>query len=221
MYSNYRELMYVGLIFGVEFFLGTLFREYTDSFIESTFIARKTAYILVVVVICLLIYFGIKKRILSGIRIDFDETNFSNLLKWTFLCCVCTIMSFCFTMFLFSFSDSAWVVGSNVSSDSSKLLFGEKIIYLIASSIGAPVMEELIYRGVLIGFLKKYCNINAVIIVSSLIFGILHFTSIAVIFNATLMGLAFSYMYVKTDNLAFSMMMHGILNCVVILKSCF
>ncbi|MBR5129105.1 MAG: CPBP family intramembrane metalloprotease, partial [Firmicutes bacterium] len=52
-------------------------------------------------------------------------------------------------------------------------------------------------------------------------FGILHFTSISLIFNAIVMGLAFGYMYVKKDNLALSMTMHAILNCVVVMKSYF
>lgn len=101
------------------------------------------------------------------------------------------------------------------------LLGSEKVIYFIATAIGAPVVEELVYRGVLIGILREYCDIRIAIILSSIIFGVLHFTSISVIFNAIIMGMAFSYMYVKTDNLAFSMTMHGVLNSAVVLKSYF
>ena len=219
MYGNYRELLYVGLILGVEFFFGNLFKECTDLFIESTFMSRNVAYLLNVIAVCVIIYVGTKKGIISKIRIDFDEVTFSNLLKWSLLCLFCMILSLLFTVFLLSFSDSAWVVGGNVSSNNAELLFSEKVIYLIVSAIGAPVVEELVCRGVLIGVLRKHCDIRVAILVISLIFGVLHFTSISVIFNASIMGLAFSYMYVKTDNLVFSMYMHGIMNCVVVLKS--
>ena len=221
MYNKYRELMYIGLILGVEFFLGALFKEYTNLFIESALISRKVAYLLSVIIVCILIYIGIKKKIISKIRMDFDEINLGNLFKWTFICMLCTILSVCFTIFLLSFSESPWVVSSNISSDNNILLGSEKVIYFIATAIGAPVVEELVYRGVLIGILRKYCDIRIAIILSSIIFGVLHFTSISVIFNAIIMGIAFSYMYVKTDNLAISMTMHGVLNGAVVLKSYF
>lgn len=144
------------------------------------------------------------------------------LVRVVFLCTMnSTILSVCFTIFLLSFSESPWVVSSNISSDNNMLLGSEKVIYFIATAIGAPVVEELVYRGVLIGILREYCDIRIAIILSSIIFGVLHFTSISVIFNAIIMGMAFSYMYVKTDNLAFSMTMHGVLNSAVVLKSYF
>ena len=213
--------MYIGLILGVEFFLAALFKQYTDIYIESAFISRKVAYLLGVIVVCLLIYIGIKKGILSNIRIDFDEINLDTMFKATFLCLLCTILSVIITIFLLSFSDSAWVVSSNINSDNGALSLSEKIVYLIATAIGAPVVEELVFRGVLIGILRKYTNVRTSIIISVIIFGILHFTSISVIFNAIVMRLAFGYMYVKKDNLALSMTMHAILNCAVVMKSYF
>lgn len=221
MYNNYRELMYVGLIFGVNFFLGALFKEYTNLFIESELISRKVAYILGIIVVCILIYVGIKKEILPKIRIDFDEINLDTMFKSTLMCLLCTILGVIFTIFLLSFSDSAWVVSSNINSDNGALSLSEKIVYLFATAIGAPVVEELVFRGVLIGILRKYTNVRTAIIISAIIFGILHFTSISVIFNAIVMGLAFGYMYVKKDNLALSMTMHAILNCAVVMKSYF
>lgn len=221
MYSNYRELIYVGLILGVYFFLGALFREYTDLFFESILISRKVAYLLCVTIVCFLIYIGIKKGILSKIRIDFAEINLDTMFKSTLMCLLCTILGVIFTIFLLSFSDSAWVVSSNINSDNGALSLSEKIVYLIATAIGAPVVEELVFRGVLIGILRKYTNVRTAIIISAIIFGTLHFTSISVIFNAIVMGLAFGYMYVKKDNLALSMTMHAILNCAVVMKSYF
>ena len=143
------------------------------------------------------------------------------MFKSTLMCLLCTILGVIFTIFLFSFSDSAWVVSSNINSDNGALSLSEKIVYLIATAIGAPVVEELVFRGVLIGILRKYTNVRTSIIISAIIFGTLHFTSISVIFNAIVMGLAFGYMYVKKDNLALSMTMHAILNCAVVMKSYF
>jgi len=84
--------------------------------------------------------------------------------------------------------------------------------------IWAPIVEEIIFRGVLRRFIKKN---TLFIIISALIFGILHTFREDGIVNiivmampyATLGGI-FAYVYTKTENLTCNMCMHAFHNLI-------
>ncbi|MPQ42887.1 CPBP family intramembrane glutamic endopeptidase [Clostridium tarantellae] len=85
-------------------------------------------------------------------------------------------------------------------------------IYLFLSvCIFAPFIEEFMYRGIILnGFFKKYTP-NISIILSSLIFAIVHF-NIPQGINAFLLGLILGYVYLKTHSIYICIFMHFINN---------
>lgn len=81
-------------------------------------------------------------------------------------------------------------------------------ITVIAYTILGPIVEEIIYRGILLEQLRKNGNEYA-IIVSAVIFAIGHFqSSIIVIFTGVFLGI----IYVVTNNLKISIMLHMLIN---------
>ena len=82
------------------------------------------------------------------------------------------------------------------------------IIYAICI---APILEEIVFRGVLMTYLKKY-GIQTAIIVSSLFFGISHY-NIYMIIPAFFIGVVLAYVSYKYS-IKYSILLHILLNIV-------
>ena len=110
------------------------------------------------------------------------------------------------------------------------VLFGEPSIstglgwFLLIFMLIPGIWEELAFRGVILNLqLKKYSQTTSIIL-NGVLFGLFHFvnllfganlyfTSIQVIY-ASFLGIAFSYMYVKTKSLLPSMIAHYLIDSV-------
>ncbi|MGL4741009.1 MAG: lysostaphin resistance A-like protein [Sarcina sp.] len=82
-----------------------------------------------------------------------------------------------------------------------------KLSGVLQSFIYAPLIEELMYRGIILNSLiKKYPEKVALILTSSL-FGIMHFNFYQTL-NAFLVGLMIGYLYIKTKSLYLCIVIH-------------
>lgn len=83
---------------------------------------------------------------------------------------------------------------------------------IFATVIMAPLMEELFFRGAIQGHLmRKWKNPIWAIVVSSLLFGVIHGNPVQIFF-AFLTGLALGWMYYRTGSLLPGMLMHFVNN---------
>ena len=74
-----------------------------------------------------------------------------------------------------------------------------------------PIVEETLFRGIILrGFLKNY-NTNKAVIVSAIIFGIIHLNPIRVV-SAAFAGIFLGFIYAKTRTLSSSIALHSINN---------
>lgn len=89
--------------------------------------------------------------------------------------------------------------------------YSDKFYFPLLVVILGPIYEELVYRGILINILRKFMNINLVIILTSLLFGVGH-QNITQTTYAFVGGLVFGLIYVYTDNLIYSILAHSINN---------
>ena len=81
---------------------------------------------------------------------------------------------------------------------------------LVFVSIFAPMVEEFIFRKVLIDRMRVYGD-TAAIVVSALMFGLFH-GNFSQFFYAFFLGILFGYIYTITGKLRYSVMMHMIVN---------
>lgn len=88
-------------------------------------------------------------------------------------------------------------------------LWLDVIVYLYICLLG-PVLEELIFRGVLLEGLRKYGNTFG-IIMSSVLFGLMH-QNFSQCIPAICMGIVWAYMAVKFDSILPSTLLHIINN---------
>lgn len=85
------------------------------------------------------------------------------------------------------------------------------VFSFMAIVIAAPILEELIFRGIILnGLLKKYSPIKS-IIVSSVLFGIVHLNPWQFV-SASIIGLFSGWIYYKTQKLTLSIIIHMVNN---------
>ena len=92
----------------------------------------------------------------------------------------------------------------------------EFIVNFLGVAILAPIIEEFVFRGVIMSRLAKHGNGFAVV-VSGLIFGLAHSDVVSVVF-ATIVGLAFGWIYLKTGNLWVTIFVHFLNNALAVLQ---
>lgn len=78
---------------------------------------------------------------------------------------------------------------------------------LIAVAVMAPLFEELIFRGIILDGLLKRKSILKAILISSLLFGIVHFNPWQFI-PAFVIGTFSGWIYYRTKNLSYSILIH-------------
>ncbi|WPC39435.1 type II CAAX endopeptidase family protein [Clostridium sp. JS66] len=96
-------------------------------------------------------------------------------------------------------------------SDSNSLY--SIIINGIAASFIAPIVEELIFRGVILNRLKIKIGVKKAIIVSSILFGMIHYE--LGILSAIIFGVCMSLIYLKTRNIFATITIHIINNFMI------
>ena len=94
----------------------------------------------------------------------------------------------------------------------------EALLLIISAGVAAPVIEEALFRGFLFGSLRRIVGVPAAIILSGLIFGLVHMNSVATVLLTATAGMIFAYIYAMTGNLIHSMLVHSIFNLAMIFK---
>ena len=165
----------------------------------------------------ILLFFAWALKGTTGLNADFENVlqsdNFREIL---YVFAINLIFAFLFTYLislldiLLGFGDPTWVSIWDIDSvtvDSSVLLFDA-----ITAIFFAPVIEELIFRGVLFNRLKIRIGIIPAMLISSFLFGIGH--DFGGITSAFLFGICMCILYLKTDNILVPMTVHFINNVV-------
>lgn len=82
---------------------------------------------------------------------------------------------------------------------------------LLATCIFVPIMEELIYRGVVMGELRQICSDRTAILIQAAIFGLIHANFIQSVY-AFVLGLVIGYIYYKSQSILLSIASHVLFN---------
>lgn len=87
----------------------------------------------------------------------------------------------------------------------------DTLLYIFTLCIIVPVAEELVFRGVVIGFLKKAFKPWAAILISAAGFGLLHGVSVHIGY-ALICGILIASSYYLTESLIAPILMHMLFN---------
>ena len=135
------------------------------------------------------------------------------------------LMWLCFAFLCFFVADlagfagqivEAWIYnffGIEVQNDLAEMTyitpFGVNFLFI---GVLAPIFEELIYRKAIIDRLRRYGDLPAILI-SGLIFGLIH-GNFSQVFYSMAIGLVLGYVYVRTGNVLYTILLHATFNLV-------
>jgi len=102
------------------------------------------------------------------------------------------------------------IISINTWDYSNKNIFSSVFYFIVL----APIIEEFIFRGIILNRFKKKYNQKSVIIISSILFALLHFDPN--VFSRFLLGLLASLLYIETKNIINCMIFHSLNNLTVL-----
>ena len=85
------------------------------------------------------------------------------------------------------------------------------LLFFVTATIAAPIFEEILFRGFLLSSLTRYLPTWGAIALSSLIFAVAHL-SLSEVLPLTVLGMVLGFVYVRSQNLLASMLLHGLWN---------
>ncbi|GER67780.1 putative membrane peptidase YdiL [Weizmannia acidilactici] len=88
-------------------------------------------------------------------------------------------------------------------------------LVILISSIAGPILEEIVFRKIIFGTLRRRFSFIVSGVVSSVIFGLAH-TEISHLFLYSLLGLTLAFLYEKTKRITVSMFAHVSMNTIVV-----
>ena len=89
---------------------------------------------------------------------------------------------------------------------------GNPFITFLYTSIGAPIVEEIIFRKILLNKVRRFGDLPAILI-TGIAFGLFHM-NLAQIFYAAALGIIFAYVTLRTNTIRYSILLHIIVNTI-------
>lgn len=89
-------------------------------------------------------------------------------------------------------------------------------VFLISIGIIGPICEEILFRGAIYGWFRRYYKPWIGIMISSLIFGLLHYETLTRLLFALSIGVYMAWMYEREKTLAAPITLHILNNSIVV-----
>lgn len=156
------------------------------------------------------IYFMLMKKIPDSNRGEVVKMKPSRFLLIFFICAA--------AMYITNFMSSiltiaiAYLKGDTelLNPAAEAILNSNYYISLIYASIIAPIIEELIFRKVLLDKLRRYGDIPAILL-TGLAFGLFHM-NLPQFFYAAVLGFIFAYVTIRTNTVKYAIILHMMIN---------
>lgn len=214
MFEEMKTRYFIGLLFIwlVAFGIVAIFYPYSDNFTETGI-----SLILYVVVPITFFRYYFRKHGIAVREVVFRKGSGSWLLSIVGI----MVLSIAFSLSVFWLQLYALMPISPGLVDFflEPIPFPDSPIFLVITviSIGliGPIAEEFIFRGMLLHRMMKKTSMWGGILISSILFGILH----ADIIGATIFGIITSLLYLKTGNLLIPILLHIFNNSIAIIIS--
>lgn len=119
-----------------------------------------------------------------------------------------------------SFAENSELLQKSIEKQESSIpdVFtgGQALAALLATIVIAPIVEEILFRGIIMGELQKAFRPWAAILLQTLIFGAAHMFIFQSIF-AVVVGIFLGIIYYKTKSICASIICHGVFNLSVMI----
>lgn len=143
-----------------------------------------------------------------------EEVNKLKPLQFVIIFFVCTAVMYItnffsvFLTFIISLLKGGSLLDLNPLTD--VLIDSNLIIRILYAAIAAPIVEEIIFRKLLLNKLRRYGDLPAIIL-SAAAFGLFHM-NVAQMFYATALGIIFAYVAIRTNTIRYNILLHILVN---------
>lgn len=100
------------------------------------------------------------------------------------------------------------------------LTAGSPLAVFITTAVLGPIIEEVVFRGIIQKSINQVKSGWLPIVISALVFGISHMVLIQSVYTF-MMGLVVGYIYQKTENLAYPIIIHIVMNSIANIEGLF
>lgn len=179
----------------------------------DNFIFVRILFIIIITLIGMVVIDDLKKKDKIRIKkyLNPRKINISLLLEYLFLTFIIRIVLEQLILFL-PFKETIVQVPSDIF---------EIIVEFIATCIFAPIFEEITFRFGLYKKLNKKYNVVISMIITSLVFAIVHLYNVDGIIILSVLALMWNYSFNKTNNLMYPIMLHFFHNIYALSSSLF
>ncbi|GAF17553.1 CAAX amino terminal protease family protein [Bacillus sp. JCM 19046] len=202
-------IMQTGLALGSSFFLHTTFGIDMESGVNVG-LSSLITFSIGLIVILLLLY---KDKEMGG-GLPGEKTTTLETVSWSIVG-----VFLVFATQMVAGLIETYVFGIEAGSDNTAVLveFANQFLpFIFVIAILGPIIEELVFRKAIFGWLYVRSNFFVAGLVSSLIFAVIHFDFEHLLIYAA-MGFSFAFLYVKTKRIIVPIISHIALNSFVVI----
>ncbi len=98
------------------------------------------------------------------------------------------------------------------------IMGGNLVLNLLAVGIIGPIFEEILFRGLIFGELRKISRVRAALFIQAVLFGVYHLDIIQGSY-AVLIGLLLGYVYYRSNSIIAPMIVHATINTTSVILS--
>lgn len=96
--------------------------------------------------------------------------------------------------------------------ETSEIIFGSSVFFtFLAAGVVGPILEEIMFRGLIFGELRKIMPIKAALVVQALLFGVFHLNLIQGTY-AALIGVCLGFVYYRSGSMIAPTVVHMAVN---------
>lgn len=193
-------LIMLSLILGVVV-IALIFNPHEGDFVKIRIASIMSKIIAIIIVYTFTIY--IDKKAIDFLGIKWKENSF----KLCLIGCFIALLQFLFVVInglIFNVT-----ICENLNTNVNSVLIGTSIFFI--HCIFVALSEEMLFRGYILGNLLMKMNERKAVIISSIIFFSVHYSSMGNILyyiDCLLMGVIFAYMYILSRSLYLPMGIH-------------
>lgn len=157
------------------------------------------------------VVYGLTRKIPSTPKKPVKKLKIYQFIIIFFICAAAMYITNFFSVFL-NFLISIIKGGEILNPALDAIFEGNFILTFLYTAIGAPIVEELIFRKILLDKVRRFGDLPAILI-TGIAFGLFHM-NIAQIFYATALGIIFAYVTLRTNTIRYAIILHILINTI-------
>ncbi len=227
----FKEVFAAGPVVDFNLLFEDVYNNTINQYMENALYFTLLRSVAVIPVFFVLMHKDVKKDVVSGRHIQYEKFNKAWLLLiipiGMFACIGFNNLVMIIAELAQDFIDFIidklnlgleYDIMSSFNETSEIIYSGGIVIQLLTTCVCAPLVEELLFRGLVHKRLRRIMNVTPAMLISSLLFGIIHGNIIQGIY-AFLIGMICAYVYEKFKSIWAPIILHASANTLAVLST--